>query len=126
MLGVTFFGIFLTPVFFYVIEWFVEQPFFASERARLVGKVLLYLVGMLTLGLFWIVPLLLGMALRRSSGKAPAARKQPALIVPVVEPDGDGVATGRAGVLPHVNGPHQSANGNGAPTDGNPDQMLRK
>jgi hypothetical protein len=26
MLGVTFFGIFLTPVFFYVIQWFGRQP----------------------------------------------------------------------------------------------------
>jgi multidrug efflux pump len=25
MLGVTFFGIFLTPVFFYVIQWFAER-----------------------------------------------------------------------------------------------------
>ena len=31
MLGVTLFGIFLTPVFFYVIEWFVEP---AAVRAR--------------------------------------------------------------------------------------------
>ena len=33
MLGVTLFGIFLTPVFFYVIEGFVETPLFSS-RAR--------------------------------------------------------------------------------------------
>jgi multidrug efflux pump len=26
MLGVTLFGIFLTPVFFYVIQWFGRQP----------------------------------------------------------------------------------------------------
>ena len=26
MLGVTFFGIFLTPVFYYVIQWFAERP----------------------------------------------------------------------------------------------------
>ena len=43
MLGVTLFGIFLTPVFFYVIEGFVETPLFSSARARQVGKVLLYL-----------------------------------------------------------------------------------
>ena len=35
MLGVTLFGIFLTPVFFYVIEGFVEMPLFSSERTRL-------------------------------------------------------------------------------------------
>ena len=31
MLGVTLFGIFLTPVFFYVIEGFVEMPLFSLE-----------------------------------------------------------------------------------------------
>ena len=35
MLGVTLFGIFLTPVFFYVIEGFAETPLFSSARARL-------------------------------------------------------------------------------------------
>jgi multidrug efflux pump len=127
MLGVTFFGIFLTPVFFYVIEWFVEQPLFSSKRARLVGKILLYLVGIMTLGLFWIVPLLLGMALRRSSAKAAASPKKPPLVVPVLEQDGDAVvAAGRVGVLPHINGPHTSPDGDGVVTDGNSDPMLRK
>ncbi len=65
MLGVTLFGIFLTPVFFYVVEWFVEAPLFHSDRAQLLGKVLLYVVGVLTLGLFWIVPWVLGVMLRR-------------------------------------------------------------
>ena len=37
MIGVTVFGIFLTPVFFYVIEGFVEQPLFSSARARQIG-----------------------------------------------------------------------------------------
>ncbi len=40
MLGVTLFGIFLTPVFFYVIEGFVEVPLFSSERALQLGRVL--------------------------------------------------------------------------------------
>src|SRR5205807_2939333 len=47
MLGVTLFGIFLTPVFFYVIEGFIEKPLFSSERMRRTGKVLLYVVGIL-------------------------------------------------------------------------------
>src|SRR5207302_3298214 len=34
MLGVTLFGIFLTPVFFYVIEGFIDVPLFASKRLR--------------------------------------------------------------------------------------------
>src|SRR5207253_8385353 len=59
MLGVTLFGIFLTPVFFNVIEWFVDTPLFASPYARLVGRVLHY-----TLGLIWL-PGLLQQVLRR-------------------------------------------------------------
>ena len=34
MLGVTLFGIFLTPVFFYVIEWLGETRLFAAPRLR--------------------------------------------------------------------------------------------
>jgi len=34
MLGVTMFGIFLTPVFFYVIDWLGETRFFASPTVR--------------------------------------------------------------------------------------------
>jgi multidrug efflux pump len=34
MLGVTLFGIFLTPVFFYVIEWLSETELFASAASR--------------------------------------------------------------------------------------------
>src|SRR5262249_16662637 len=61
MLGVTLFGIFLTPVFFYVIEWAVESQLFAGRRAELVGKVLRYTIGVLTLGLPWLLALLLGL-----------------------------------------------------------------
>jgi multidrug efflux pump len=66
MLGVTLFGIFLTPVFFYAIEGVVESRFFRSEKTRIVGKVLLVVVGLLTLGLFWIVPYLLGQWTKRN------------------------------------------------------------
>jgi multidrug efflux pump len=65
MLGVTFFGIFLTPVFFYVIEGLAETRLFAGQRTRLAGQVLLYLVGILTLGIPWLLVWLLGAALRR-------------------------------------------------------------
>src|SRR5205085_1339824 len=54
MLGVTLFGIFLTPVFFYVIAGFVETPLFTSVRARQVGGVMRSLVGGVTLGLLWL------------------------------------------------------------------------
>src|SRR5262249_35262625 len=38
MLGVTLFGIFLTPVFFSVIEWFAEHPIFRSPVVRWLGS----------------------------------------------------------------------------------------
>ncbi len=59
MLGVTLFGIFLTPVFFYVVEGFVEIPLFSSQRARELGKVLLYAASILTVGLLGLVVWLL-------------------------------------------------------------------
>jgi multidrug efflux pump len=68
MLGVTLFGIFLTPVFFFVIEWVVESGLFAGERSRRVGKVLRWVVGVLTLGLPWVLPLVLG---RGQAGRLP-------------------------------------------------------
>ncbi len=59
MLGVTLFGIFLTPVFFYVIESLVETPLFSPERWRHVGRVLLWALFIATLGLPWLLRLLL-------------------------------------------------------------------
>ncbi len=55
MLGVTLFGIFLTPVFFYVIAGFADAPLFSTARARRIGLGLRYGLGMLTLGLPWIL-----------------------------------------------------------------------
>jgi len=55
MLGVTLFGIFLTPVFFYVIAGFADAPLFSTQRARQIGLVLRYVLGTLTLGLPWLL-----------------------------------------------------------------------
>jgi multidrug efflux pump len=41
MLGVTLFGIFLTPVFFDVVEWFIDSRLAGSKQAVAVGHVLL-------------------------------------------------------------------------------------
>ncbi|MCC6417445.1 MAG: efflux RND transporter permease subunit, partial [Gemmataceae bacterium] len=49
MLGVTLFGIFLTPVFFYVIEWFSDARGFSSGRAGRFGR------GVATLGVPWLL-----------------------------------------------------------------------
>ncbi len=55
MLGVTLFGIFLTPVFFYVIEGIAEAPLFNGERTQWAGRALVYSVGVLTLGIPWML-----------------------------------------------------------------------
>jgi multidrug efflux pump len=50
MLGVTLFGIILTPVFFYVIASFVERPLFTSHRAEQIAEGMRYGLRMATLG----------------------------------------------------------------------------
>src|SRR5262249_57051005 len=54
MLGGTLFGIFLTPVFFYVIAGFADSPLFSSERARQLGRALHIALNIALLGLPWI------------------------------------------------------------------------
>jgi multidrug efflux pump len=124
MLGVTLFGIFLTPVFFYVIEGFVESPLFSSERMRVAGKVLYYLVAIGTLGLP-LLPGLIGKASRqrpakrvRVPGSTPAVNGGGRVPPPesILRPDGP---------LPAVNGHDKARNGDSAP-DGDPDYLLRK
>jgi multidrug efflux pump len=51
MLGVTLFGIVLTPVFFFSIDWLGESRLFASRLARRISAITL---GVLTLGVRWI------------------------------------------------------------------------
>jgi multidrug efflux pump subunit AcrB len=58
MIGVTLFGIFLTPVFFYVIDRLGGLPLFQKPSMQLVGRVLLIVLGVLTLGLSWLLVLL--------------------------------------------------------------------
>jgi multidrug efflux pump len=53
MLGVTLFGIFLTPVFFYVIAGISEGSLFHSHEVRLAGKTALYGVCMMIVVLAW-------------------------------------------------------------------------
>ncbi len=45
MLGVTVFGIFLTPVFFFTIGWLGESRFFASRPVRFVSDAVLYVLA---------------------------------------------------------------------------------
>jgi multidrug efflux pump len=72
MLGVTLFGIFLTPVFFYVIDWVSEAEVFATPAMRGTRTVLLRALGVLTLGLLWAL-LLLFRELRKREAPVVAA-----------------------------------------------------
>jgi multidrug efflux pump len=74
MLGVTLFGIFLTPVFFNVIEWLAERPLLSSHRARVIGQVLYWIFVVLTLGLA-LLPALVER--RRSRRAAPTTPLSP-------------------------------------------------
>ena len=50
MLGVTLFGIFLTPVFFNVIDWLGDQQFFHTRRMQWMARFSLFLLVVLALG----------------------------------------------------------------------------
>jgi multidrug efflux pump subunit AcrB len=69
MLGVTLFGIFLTPVFFYVIQGLGESRVGRSPVARQTGHVLQRVLDIVLLGL----PVLLRMATRRPPREAGVA-----------------------------------------------------
>ena len=71
MLGVTLFGIFLTPVFFYVIEGFAESPLFAEARVRLIGRGFIYAANCATLGIPWLLMAMVGM-IRRDRATPPS------------------------------------------------------
>jgi multidrug efflux pump len=75
MLGVTLFGIFLTPVFFYVLEGLIESPVFSSARARQAGELVRFTLGFVTLGLLWL-PTLLARTLQRPATVRRAPRRE--------------------------------------------------
>lgn len=52
MLGVTMFGIFLTPVFFNVVDWLSQSRLFGSQRMQWISEVLLLIA---TLGIIWVI-----------------------------------------------------------------------
>lgn len=53
MLGVTLFGLFLTPVFFYLINRVGDSHFFASPGVRGIGNVILKVLRFSVFGFFW-------------------------------------------------------------------------
>ena len=98
MLGVTLFGIFLTPVFFYVIESLVETPLFSSLRARQVGRVLWWGVAIATLGLPWLLRLLLRKGRPAPRKRVVATTNGAAGAHPhPIKPNGNGRADGSSG-----------------------------
>jgi multidrug efflux pump len=111
MLGVTLFGIFLTPVFFYVIAGFIDVPMFSSARAQSIGQAVRIALGVLTLGVFWI-PTLLGhmvRPVRRRRHKRHAAKEAADEHVPNVGETLGGSAT----VSEALSANGHSSNGNG-------------
>jgi multidrug efflux pump len=113
MVGVTLFGIFLTPVFFYVIEGFIDVPLFSSPRARQLGEALRFVAVVLTLGLPWLPRLL-------------ARRKRPAPVVPDASPPVTANGAAHRDEPPQAGGGAPavvaavkvSPNGDGAPPNG--------
>jgi multidrug efflux pump len=73
MLGVTLFGIFLTPVFFNVIDWLGGTPLFASRVVRGTGKILLWILWIVCFGwVAWIVIRVIHELRRRRPPTGPA------------------------------------------------------
>ncbi len=77
MLGVTIFGIFLTPVFFYVIDWLGETRFFASPIVRRIAGFPLAILSLQFL---------------RRSGRLSGRRSAKPAPLPELEPDTSTVA----------------------------------
>src|SRR5215470_17602924 len=75
MIGVTLFGIFLTPVFFYVIDYLSGKHVFASPRVRRFGEAVR---NLLTLRFVWLLGCLgwrkVGAPLVRRATASPATR----------------------------------------------------
>ena len=69
MLGVTLFGIFLTPVFFTVVDWMSGSRWFASPGARTAGRALLYV---LRLQFLWSLGGLAARRIQRLDAPPPA------------------------------------------------------
>jgi multidrug efflux pump len=78
MLGVTLFGIFLTPVFFYVLQGISELPFFNTPAMRRFGDALTLGLNILFLGLPTLFVYILRPIMRPAkNGAAPAGPASP-------------------------------------------------
>jgi multidrug efflux pump len=78
---VTLFGVFLTPVFFYVIQWFVETRLFAAAATRWGGSALMG--GLLGLAIGFLLARVGVGRLPGSAAVGAAAGAVLALLIPV-------------------------------------------
>jgi hypothetical protein len=132
MLGVTFFGIFLTPVFFNVIEWFKESAVH-TRIGRAVGIGLSWALPVMTLGLSLIPDLLAaGWKKRRipferpitpqpteDRGGHPVTEERDGHLVPAFpSPPAAGRGLGEGGVPVHETVPPHKTTGNGSNGNG--------
>ena len=79
MFGVTLFGIFLTPVFFYVITGVSEMPVFSTPGMRRFGSTVVLLLNILLVGLPALLPYLLRRKVRRDRQEAGRSPLSPTL-----------------------------------------------
>jgi multidrug efflux pump len=77
MIGVTLFGIFLTPVFFYVIQGFGEMPLFSTPRMRRFGFIVYVLLNIPFLGIPYLLSTFFGSLRRPASRQAPPDTRIP-------------------------------------------------
>jgi multidrug efflux pump len=89
MLGVTVFGIFLTPVFFFTIGWLGESRAFSSRPVRFISNAILYILSFRFL--YQPAKLLAGSLAKARTRKAPqAAKTEINGAVPVAQINGSG------------------------------------
>jgi multidrug efflux pump len=111
MLSVTLFGIFLTPVFYYVINRVSDSHLFASSTAQRLGRGLVWVLRIILFGLPWLLSSLFRQ-FRQAAQAGPA--KKPPKKVPLPEvilartagtlPDGTVETNGHTDGKPERNG----------------------
>src|SRR5205823_1487827 len=133
-------GILLTPVFFYVIEGFIEVPLFSSPRARQLSRGLRLMAAVLTLGLPWLPRLLTrrrvavqpeaaganGVVARSEEAVKAASGEKAVIDVVKLLPGGDGAHDGNEDKAAAPAGQPQPTNGEARREDASPDQVVHK
>ncbi|HEV3084609.1 MAG TPA: efflux RND transporter permease subunit, partial [Gemmataceae bacterium] len=99
MLGVTLFGIFLTPVFFNVIEWFIDMRGADAKRKHRVSDVLLLPLRAIKVGVVWVATVMahamVSRAARKPMTSVVEAKGRPRVREGKAEVAGDGDGNGK-------------------------------